>query len=309
MTDDGSAAGLSHETARWLRQLDWPPNEPHPDPTAWTWSFPSDEIAREYIGLARRRPEAEVRTLLRWFLFRPTRFGQDERLIDDLMRIGGPDSPTGQLWGQEFVAELFTGRPHVGVRWVLDLLPDQPLLATQVISAYLVAYWQLMPDGRIDGMYDAAELIRARYVAGEPGAGLAALRQLTSRQFEVLVCQLYRALGYECVLTPERIDGGRDVIATSRGEGRRHSLLIECKRHEGTLRVNLARELLGVVSHENRSGGVLVTTAKVSRGIRTLAAANHRIDFVDGSSLVRLLDEHLGTRWMTQIDRLVTEPV
>jgi restriction endonuclease Mrr len=72
--------------------------------------------------------------------------------------------------------------------------------------------------------------------------------------------------------------------------------------------VNLARELLGVVSHENRSGGVLVTTAGVSRGIRALAASNHRIDYVEGSSLVRLLDEHLGPRWVTQIDRLVHEP-
>ena len=153
-----------------------------------------------------------------------------------------------------------------------------------------------------------AELIRACYLAGEPATGLATLKQLTSRQFEVLVFRLYGAMGYECVLTPARIDGGRDIIATSRGEGRRHSLLIECKRHEGTLRVNLARELLGVVSHENRSGGVLVTTGNVSRGIRALAASNHRIDFLDGASLTRLLDEHLGARWVTQIDRLVTEP-
>lgn len=302
-------AALSPAAAEWVRQLvSEAPNEPHPDTGLQTWAFPSDDVAQEYIALAANRPEDEVRTLLRWFLFRPTRFAQDERLIDDLVNLGGPDSDIGKQWGREFIAELFSGRPHVGVRWVLDLLPDKPQEATQVIRSYISTYWQLMPDGRIDGMYDAAELIRAHYQTTDVASAHRALLDLTSRQFEIVVFRLYSAMGYQCLLTPARIDGGRDVIATAPDRGRRHSLLIECKRYEGTLRVNLARELLGVVSHENRSGGVLVTTGSVSRGIRTLASSNHQIDYVDGTSLVSLLYEHLGPRWLTQLDRLVTEP-
>lgn len=300
---------LSEATQDWLNNLtNAPANEPHPDPHAWTWSFPSNEVAEEYTSACRLRPEEEVRTVLRWFLFRPTRFGQDDRLIDQFAHDTRPPDEVIAQWGAEFVAELFTGRPHVGVRWVLDLLPNNPQLAAQVISAYLTAYWQLMPDGRIDGMFDAAELIRTRYALADHAAGHATLIELTSRQFEILVLRLYEAMGYDCTLTPARIDGGRDVIATATNEGRRHSLLIECKRYEGTVRVNRARELLGVVSHENRSGGVLVTTGKVSRGIRTLAAKNYRVDAVDGPTLLGLLAEHLSPRWAAQIDRLVTEP-
>jgi hypothetical protein len=57
-------------------------------------------------------------------------------------------------------------------------------------------------------MFDAAELIRARYLASDPASGLLTLKQLTSRQFEVLVFRLYSAMGYQCHLTAERNDGG-----------------------------------------------------------------------------------------------------
>lgn len=109
-------------------------------------------------------------------------------------------------------------------------------------------------------------------------------------------------MGYGCELAAPSRDGGRDVIATRVDAGRRERRLIECKHYSGSLRITEARALLGTVSLEHATGGVLLTTGKATSGIRRLSDRDSCLDLVDGDRLLELLDEHLGPRCSLRLD-------
>lgn len=194
------------------------------------------------------------------------------------------------------------------MRWALDLLPTDPRRAIAAIDAYLVADWLHLPDGAINGLGDSLQIIRARYIA-DPRANSERrqyLYDLTPRQFEGLVQKLYDELGYSALLTPASKDGGRDIIASRDDPSRRETLLIECKRHQGNVRLQVAQRLLGVVAHEHANRGVLITPSSFTLSTKKLAAVEPRLELINGLELVALLNEHLGAHWPTAVDRIVS---
>jgi restriction system protein len=199
--------------------------------------------------------------------------------------------------------------PWEGITWVLDLCPWWPKEAIAALSAYTLAHIQELPDGRLSGLWDALEIIRARYI-GTPTTNLAKaslLLELSPRQFECLVERTYDALGYSTVLTAPQKDGGRDILADQSAPSRRETLRIECKRYGRPVSVCVLRALLGVVSSEKANKGVVVTTSHFTRCALEFGRSNPRIELIDGPTLVSLVNEHLGPDWPAQIDRLVIE--
>lgn len=121
-------------------------------------------------------------------------------------------------------------------------------------------------------------------------------------------------MGYVVELTQPQKDGGRDVIAVMSEPGRRQKLLIDCKLYTGAVKVETARALLGIVSDEKATGGVIVTSGRVTRGVKELARGNDRFGYVDGEALVPMLNEHLGSNWHQRLGSLIrpfpaSEPV
>jgi restriction system protein len=278
------------------------------------WSFPTDELRDEYLETIESRTDAEVRDLLRLFLFDASTFGADDRNRDWFL---GPDidpSTRGRLSQLEYYRRLprtiFNKQPaHPGVRWILDLLPNNPRMALAAIEAYLIAHAMWLPDGRASGLHDAIDIIRARYV-GRPASAEGkrqVLFELSPRDFERLVRRLYAAMGYEATLTPPGRDGGRDVIAVRAGAGQREQVHIECKLYTLPVGVHTARSLLGVVSHERANKGILVTSSHFTRGARDLADSNPRLDLITGSELVVLLNEHFGPEWPSRLETLLMD--
>ena len=165
---------------------------------------------------------------------------------------------------------------HPGARWALDLLPQHPRMALDVVNAYLLAHAWSLPDGRLHALDDAAEVIHAYYISRGVAKGCEALMTLAPRDFEILVARLYKRMGYVVELTQPQKDGGRDVIAVMSEPGRRQKLLIDCKLYAGAVKVETARALLGIVSDEKATGGVIVTSGRVTRGVKELARGNDR---------------------------------
>lgn len=64
--------------------------------------------------------------------------------------------------------------------------------------------------------------------------------------------------------------------------------------------------LLGVVTKEAASRGVIVTTGHVTEGAAT---ADSRIEVVGQPTLVQLLNEHFGNRWPQHVDRIIRDGV
>jgi restriction system protein len=277
------------------------------------WSFPTDQLRDEYLQTIHDRSDDDVLALLRCFLFPSCTFPSRDkvalgRLLDRLVKERRRFRPVNEY---EWVLLRYLrgeGMPHAGVRWTIDLLPADPKRAIAAIEAYLAADWIHLPDGAIDGLADSMQIIRARYIA-DPKTNSERrlyLYELTPRQFEGLVRKLYEQLGYNASLTPPSRDGGRDIVARRQDPGRRETLLIECKLHNGNVRLQVAQRLIGVVAHENANRGVLVTSGSFTRTTRMLAAEEPRLELIDGMELVALLNEHLGAHWPTTVDRITS---
>ncbi|MDQ0276566.1 restriction system protein [Arthrobacter silviterrae] len=275
-----------------------------------TWSFPTEALVKEYVASIETRREEQVRQLLRCFLFETVTFGSDRRTQETLKSLGGR-SVMEPLMSTEYAKRLLR-RPnmaHPGVRWILDLLPSKPELAISVIDAYLTASAQILPDGRLSGLWDASALISARYMSRKSNAGAEVLRSITPRELERLTARLYTKMGYQCELTQASRDGGRDVIAKLEQPGRREHRVIDCAHYAGTVPITKARALLGVASNEHATSAVLLTTGHISKSTRKEAAANSKLDLVDGERLIDLLDENFGRDWPQSINYWIQWPI
>jgi restriction system protein len=200
--------------------------------------------------------------------------------------------------------------PWEGITWILDLLPDHPRKALQALTAYISAHAQMLPDGRFQGLLDAAEIIRAKFI-GTPRSNsekVHFLRDLEWRDFECLVAALYRAMRYETQLTPPTKDGGRDIIATKRSPGRLEHLRIECKLYnQEPVGLGFVQRLLGVVSGEKVNKGVLVTSSRFTKPALKYAKDNPRLELINGVQLVALMNEYLGSTWPLHLELLIAE--
>lgn len=113
---------------------------------------------------------------------------------------------------------------------------------------------------------------------------LDSIRAMPWRTFEHLCAEAYRRRGYD---VRERggaaPDGGVDLEARGNGE----TLLIQCKRYQSSRKVGVdrVRSLLGVVTHEGASRGVLVCSASFTQAALQLGR-DPRIELVDGAHLV-----------------------
>ncbi|MFS2087738.1 restriction endonuclease [Paenarthrobacter nicotinovorans] len=295
------AYGLSWDgrLEEWLNAIEaQDPEEASGSSGVQSWAFPTDELVKQYVATIDSRPEAQVRHLLRCFLFEYVTFTNESLTLEFMKHVADPDklrSFESTEYGQRLLN--VPRMVHPGVRWVLDLLPGYPQQAAAVVESYALAHAQFLPDGRLTGLSDASTLIAAKYGRLRSTNGREVLRRLSSRQLEQLTARLYTEMGYECILTQRTRDGGRDVIAIMDRPGRREHRLIDCAHYAGTVPVTKARAILGVADTEKATSAVLLTTGGISATARKEAALNKKLDLVDGERLIDLLDQYLGRDW------------
>ena len=96
---------------------------------------------------------------------------------------------------------------------------------------------------------------------------------LSPRQFEELVAELFLREGFDVEITPERKDGGRDVLAVKHSDLGAHLYLAECKRYSPTrpVGVEYIRSLYGVVETERATRGIIATTSYFTKGAKSLS--------------------------------------
>lgn len=107
---------------------------------------------------------------------------------------------------------------------------------------------------------------------------------LSSREFEEFIAEILSRLGYEVSLTPASKDGGKDLCVARKGGVGTFMYLVECKKYSpaNPVKVNLVRQLSGVVQAERATAGILVTTSSFTRGARALEKQlSHQISLKD----------------------------
>jgi hypothetical protein len=133
------------------------------------------------------------------------------------------------------------------------------------------------------------ELIK--YLAQHPEK----MHDMEPRKFEELVAAIFRAKGYDVVLTPRTRDGGFDMRAFHRNDVGFFLTLIECKRYlpEKRVSVGVVRGLYGVTEHEKATSGLIVTTSSFTKDAKSFQDQNkHRIQLADQTDLQKWLRDH-----------------
>ncbi len=287
-----------------------------PDLSVADHMFPTDRHRDEYISTIHSRTDDEIRRLLLKFLIPSCTLGVDKLRLEAFIaaKDHAPDMYS-RMKELEFFRRLVlfasgksSSPPWEGITWILDLLPHFPKRALECLDGYVLAHAQQLPDGRLYGLWEAAEIIRAKYI-GDPSTQsekIAFLLSISSREFEHIIDELYSEMGYDTRLTPAQGDGGRDVMASRKGVGVLEQLRIECKQYTKPVGVEIVRALLGVVSDEKVNKGVLVTTNRFTRGALQLAERNPRLELIAGTQLIPMLNKYLGARWTTRIERIIS---
>lgn len=289
--------------------------KPSSDVLIADYEFPTDKHFDEFIATVDKRSDDEIRKILLKFLIPSCTLGIDKIRFADFAsaRKTNPEL-FRRMIEKQFYRRLFmyatkrsTRPPWEGITWIIDLLPSFPKQALDGLNAYTLAHIQQLPEGRTNGLFETAEIIRAKYI-GTPtnqNEKIKFLTEITPREFEHIIERLYAEMNYTTQLTPAQKDGGRDIIAKKSQIGNSEHLLVECKQYSKPVDVKIVRALMGVVADEKVNKGVIVTTSRFTKGATDFANRNPRLELIPGNDLIPLLNEHFGARWPVQIERII----
>jgi restriction system protein len=179
------------------------------------------------------------------------------------------------------------GVGYVGVRLLINSVPRTQPFLTVLADAY---------GGWIAGIF-AVMIVIAGIVAAirkqerrkllDKQSGLDTLRELSWSEFELLVGEAYRRLGYRVMETGGGgPDGGIDLVLRDNSG---QTVIVQCKQWRVyKVGVKPIRELYGVMTSERASRAIFVTTG-VYTGEATRFAKGKPVELVDGEALVRLI--------------------
>lgn len=176
---------------------------------------------------------------------------------------------------------------------IYDLLKEKRGLIDTVIDGLSEREIKITPsDEELFGLFDLEPPEQAQAEASEQRGAKrreperSDLSTLSPYEFEELVAQLYRKMGFKATVTPRSHDAGVDVIARGWSGVGEQRLIIQCKHlPNGTVGTPDVQKLIGArADHPKAHRAILVTSGKFSDGAVGLAQ-RHRIDLVDRVSL------------------------
>jgi restriction system protein len=117
------------------------------------------------------------------------------------------------------------------------------------------------------------------------------LMELTPKEFESLISNLFQKMGLETRQTQASRDGGVDCIAYDPRPIFGGKVIIQAKRYKNTVGVSAVRDLFGTLQNEGASKGILVTTSGYGQSSFDFADGKP-LELLSGSHLLFLLAEH-----------------
>ena len=119
------------------------------------------------------------------------------------------------------------------------------------------------------------------------------LMELSPRDFESLITNLFEKMGLETRQTQASRDGGVDCVAYDPRPIFGGKVVIQAKRYKHTVGVSAVRDLYGTMQNEGASKGILVTTSGYGKASFEFADGKP-LELLSGSNLIYLLAEHAG---------------
>ena len=192
-----------------------------------------------------------------------------------------------------------------GLSWTLEYVKERPSEAIKALSMCLSAEIGVMSDVRILGISQAIDIIEEKFINYVTNKEKV-LYGLKSRQFEILINNLYKRMGYDVVLTPATRDGGKDIIAQKSVVSWNEKLYVECKLYKTTkLTKEKVNAFVGVISKDRSiSRGIMFVTNKVSDVLKN---AESHITILDINEIILLLNSYCGYQWEEKLNVLLRE--
>jgi len=174
------------------------------------------------------------------------------------------------------------------------ILPHISLHASDIFQASF--FKALQVDGYLFAPYLAFILLlplpfsllnkRNRTQVLNKQTGLNSIRDLDWKQFEQLVGEAFRRLGYSVIETGQGgADGGIDLRLKKGSE----VFLVQCKHWRAyKVSVNIVRELYGVMSAKGVTGGFVITSGQFTEDAKTFASGRN-IELIDAPKLASMI--------------------
>ncbi|MCP1124547.1 restriction endonuclease [Bacillus sp. 3103sda1] len=111
------------------------------------------------------------------------------------------------------------------------------------------------------------------------------LEEINPREFEYVVADLFRSLGYKAQVTSGSNDGGKDIILHKGKEMK----FVEVKRYtKSTIGRPMIQKLHSAIIDADAVGGYFVTLSNFNKNARKYAA-NKNIELIDGDALIKMM--------------------
>ncbi|MHB8580661.1 MAG: restriction endonuclease [Ignavibacteriaceae bacterium] len=113
------------------------------------------------------------------------------------------------------------------------------------------------------------------------------LYNLEPNQFEDVIAEMYKKLGYEVKQTPYSNDRGKDIILKKNNT----KYLVECKRYglENTIGREILQKFFAAIIEEKAEKGFVVTTSDFKSTAIKYAQDIGKIELINGSRLVLMM--------------------
>jgi len=121
------------------------------------------------------------------------------------------------------------------------------------------------------------------------------LMELSPKEFEFLITNLFEKMGLETRQTQASRDGGVDCVAYDNRPIFGGKVIIQAKRYKHTVGVSAVRDLFGTLQNEGASKGILVTTSGYGKAAFDFATGKP-LELLEGSHLLYLLEQHAGIK-------------
>lgn len=121
---------------------------------------------------------------------------------------------------------------------------------------------------------------------------LGQLQEIEPYNFEKLLAQLFRKMGYAVEETQYSHDRGIDLIIRVVHFGLSHSWIVQAKRYTEPVGVKAVREYSSLRYRDRVDGVIIVATSSFTREGQD-EAAEHNVKLIDGNLLVEMLNHYL----------------
>lgn len=254
----------------------------------------------EYIENVHSFSQEEVMALLR-LLLKPFTTVRDIQKYELFHKLNALENNVIKMDKSETVYRLENEQQAwEGLTWVLSFLPHRPYKAIKALEHYVISEPDI-PDDRLFGIDQCAQIITEKFINFDQG--IETLTKLKSRQFEMLIENLYKWMGYKTVLTAASRDGGKDIIAIINRTDGEEVVYVECKLYTTTkIKTETVRSLSAIITNEQINRGVIYCTGYVSGRLKEY---DKRIQIKTYEEINILLNEHLGSEWPKHLKHIL----